>query len=404
MSTQLDRLRAALAGRYAVEREIGAGGMATVYLAQDLRHDRQVAVKVLRPDLAAAMGADRFLREIKIAAQLHHPHILPLYDSGEADDFLYYVMPYIEGESLREKLAREGELPIAEAVKILREVADALASAHKHGVVHRDVKPDNIMLSENHALVTDFGVAKAASEATGRQALTTVGVAIGTPAYMAPEQAAAEPHIDHRADIYSLGALAYELLTGRPPFTGASQQMVLAAHVTQTPEPVTNHRAAVPAELAQVVMRCLEKKPADRFQSAAELLPHFETAPTPSGGVEPTAAVPAAGSGQKKSSTPWLVGIGAAAALAIAAIALMRGGDGDAASPAAGADAGKSIAVLAFDDMSPQGDQEYFSDGIAEEILNALTKIPNLKVAARTSSFAFKGTTAKAKRLASNSA
>ena len=399
MSTQLDRLKAALAGQYAVEREIGAGGMATVYLAQDLKHDRQVAVKVLRPDLAAAMGADRFLREIKIAAQLHHPHILPLYDSGEADDFLYYVMPYIEGESLREKLAREGELPIAEAVKILREVADALASAHKHGVVHRDIKPDNIMLSENHALVTDFGVAKAVSEATGRQALTTAGVAIGTPAYMAPEQAAAEPHIDHRADIYSLGALAYELLTGRPPFTGASQQMVLAAHVTQAPEPVTNHRPAVPAALARVVMRCLEKKPADRFQSAAELLPHFETVPTPSGGVEPTAAVPAASPSQKKSSTPWLVGIGAAAALVIAAIALMRGGGGDGASPAAGADVGKSIAVLAFDDMSPQGDQEYFSDGIAEEILNALTKIPNLKVAARTSSFAFKGTNANAQAI-----
>lgn len=399
MSTQLDRLRAALAGRYAVEREIGAGGMATVYLAQDLKHDRQVAVKVLRPDLAAAMGADRFLREIKIAAQLHHPHILPLYDSGEADDFLYYVMPYIEGQSLREKLAKEGELPIAEAVKILREVADALASAHKHGVVHRDIKPDNIMLSENHALVTDFGVAKAVSEATGREALTTAGVAIGTPAYMAPEQAAAEPHIDHRADIYSLGALAYELLTGRPPFTGASQQVVLAAHVTQAPEPVTNHRPAVPAELAQVVMRCLEKKPADRWQSAAELLPHFETLPTPSGGLEPTAAVAAASSSQRKSFTPWLVGIGAAAALVIAAIALTRGGEGDAASPAAGANAGKSIAVLAFDDMSPEGDQEYFSDGIAEEILNALTKIPNLKVAARTSSFAFKGTTANAQAI-----
>ncbi|MCH7682787.1 MAG: protein kinase [Gemmatimonadetes bacterium] len=399
MSTQLDRLRAALADRYAVEREIGAGGMATVYLAQDLKHDRQVAVKVLRPDLAAAMGADRFLREIKIAAQLHHPHILPLYDSGEADDFLYYVMPYIEGESLREKLTREGELPIAEAVKILREVADALVSAHKHGVVHRDIKPDNIMLSENHALVTDFGVAKAVSEATGGQALTTAGVAIGTPAYMAPEQAAAEPHIDHRADIYSLGVLAYELLTGRPPFTGATQQMVLAAHVSQAPEPVTNHRPAVPAELAQVVMRCLEKKPADRWQSAAELLPHFETVPTPSGGVEPTAAVPAASSSQKRWSTPWLVGIGAAAALVIAAIGLMRGGEGNAASPAVGADVGKSIAVLAFADMSPQGDQEYFSDGIAEEILNALTKIPNLKVAARTSSFAFKGTTTNAQAI-----
>ncbi len=391
-----DRLKTALADRYSIEEEVGAGGMATVYLAEDLKHHRKVAVKVLRPELAAALGPERFLREIEIAAQLQHPHILPLHDSGEADGFLYYVMPYIEDQSLREKLAREGELPIVEAVKILRDVVDALASAHKHGVVHRDIKPANIMLSENHAMVTDFGVAKAVSEATGRQALTTAGVAIGTPAYMAPGQAAAEPHIDHRADIYSLGALAYELLTGRPPFTGATQQMVLAAHVTQAPEPVTNHRAAVPAELAQVVMRCLEKKPADRFQSAAELLPHFETVPTPSGGVAPTAAVPAASASQKKSFTPWLVGIGAAAALVMAAIALMRGAGGGAASPAAGADVGKSIAVLAFADMSPQGDQEYFSDGIAEEILNTLTKIPDLKVAARTSSFAFKGTTTNA--------
>ena len=228
MSDTFERLKAALANRYAIEHELGAGGMATVYLAEDLKHERKVAVKVLRPDLAAVLGVERFLREVRIEANLSHPHILPLYDSGEADGFLYYVMPYVDGESLRDKLSREGELPIAEAVRILREVADALSHAHEQGVVHRDIKPDNVMLSGRHAMVTDFGVAKAVSQATGREQLTTAGVAIGTAAYMAPEQAAADPNVDHRADIYAFGVLAYEMLTGRPPFTGTSPQMVLS--------------------------------------------------------------------------------------------------------------------------------------------------------------------------------
>ena len=288
MADLLDRLKTALADRYAIEEEIGAGGMATVYLAEDLKHHRKVAVKVLRPELAATLGPERFLREIEVAANLTHPHILPLFDSGDADGFLYYVMPYIEGESLRAKLAREGELPIAEAVKILREVVDALASAHKHGVVHRDIKPDNVLLSEKHAMVTDFGIAKAVSEATGREKLTTAGVALGTPAYMAPEQASASPHIDHRADIYAVVALAYELLTGRPPFTGTTPQMVLAAHVTETAEPVTKHRQAVPPVLAHFVMKCLEKKPSDRWQTAEELLAQLDAVATPSGGLTPT--------------------------------------------------------------------------------------------------------------------
>jgi serine/threonine protein kinase len=239
MPDLLDRLKQALAERYHVDREIGRGGMATVYLARDLRHDREVAVKVLRPDLAASLGAERFHREIKVAAQLQHPHILTLIDSGEADGFLYYVMPYVEGQSLRDKLAKEGELPIVEAVRILRDVVDALTEAHAHGVVHRDIKPENVLLRGRHALVTDFGVAKAVSEATGRQQLTTAGVALGTPAYMAPEQAAADPHTDHRADIYAVGAVAYELLAGRPPFIGTTPQMVLSAHVTEPVEPVT---------------------------------------------------------------------------------------------------------------------------------------------------------------------
>ena len=331
MPVLLDRLKAALADRYAIQEEIGAGGMATVYLAEDLKHERQVAVKVLRPDLAAALGPERFLREIKIAAQLHHPHILPLYDSAEADGFLYYVMPYEEGQSLREKLAKEGELPVTEAVRLLRDVVDALAHAHKHGVVHRDIKPDNVLLSDRHALVTDFGVAKAVSEATGREKLTTAGVALGTPAYMAPEQAVADPNTDHRADIYAVGALAYELLTGRPPFTGTTPQMILSAHVTEAPEPVTKHRTAVPPELASLVMKCLEKKPADRWQSAEELLPQLEALATPSGGITPTGMQPVDAVPRPTKAKRSLVG-GAVAAVGLvgvgfAAMMVLRGGE-----------------------------------------------------------------------------
>ena len=251
-----------------------------------------MALKVLRPDLAATLGTERFLREIEIAANLTHPHILPLHDSGEADGFLFYVLPYVEGESLRDRLVREGELPVSEAVRILRDVVDALAHAHDHGVVHRDIKPDNVMLSGRHAMATDFGVAKAVSQATGRHQLTTMGVALGTPAYMAPEQAEASENIDHRADIYAVGALAYELLAGQPPFSGKNPQAILVAHLTQAPEPVTEHRAAVPTSLSQWVMRCLEKKPADRWQSAEEMLRHLEALATPSGGLTPTSMTP----------------------------------------------------------------------------------------------------------------
>jgi serine/threonine-protein kinase len=209
-------LQAALAGRYTIDRELGRGGMATVYLAHDLKHDRAVAIKVLRPELAASVGAERFVREIQIAAHLQHPHILPLHDSGQVDGFPYYVMPYVEGESLRDKLRREGALSIDEAVRLLGEILDALGYAHAHGIVHRDIKPENVMLSGRHALVTDFGVAKAFSDAKGEPTLTTMGVALGTPAYMAPEQAVAAPHVDHRADIYAVGAVAYEMLAGQP--------------------------------------------------------------------------------------------------------------------------------------------------------------------------------------------
>ncbi len=284
----------ALRDRYILERELGSGGMATVYLAEDLKHRRQVAVKVLRPELAATLGSDRFLQEIATAARFQHPHILPLLDSGDASGFLYYVMPYVEGESLRGRLARQGELPVHDAVKILLEVCDALAYAHARGVVHRDIKPDNVLLSGRHALVADFGVAKALSEATGRQQLTTAGVALGTPAYMAPEQAAGEPNIDQRVDIYALGVLGYELVSGRTPFTGRTSQEVLAAHVIQAPEPLCARRPACPPGLESVIMKCLAKRPADRWQTADELLAQLEPLATPSGGTTPTATRPIA--------------------------------------------------------------------------------------------------------------
>ncbi len=305
MPDLLARIAAALADRYTLERQIGTGGMAMVFLAEDLRHQRKVAVKVLRPELAATLGGDRFFREIQIAAQLQHPHILPLLDSGEADGFLYYVMPYVEGESLRERLARGGELPVQEAVRLLIEVVDALAYAHARGVVHRDIKPDNVLLSGRHALLSDFGVAKAVSEATGRQQLTTAGVALGTPAYMAPEQASADPHVDHRADLYAVGVLGYELLAGRPPFTGSSAQEVLAAHVTQAPTPLGTLRPTVSPALAAVIMRCLEKRPADRWQSADQLLAQLEPLATPSGG-HTAAGIPAVPRGKPTMPVRWL--------------------------------------------------------------------------------------------------
>ena len=266
--------------------------MATVYLAEDLKHHRKVAVKVLRPELAASIGPERFAREIEVAARLQHPHILGLLDSGSADGFFYYVMPYVDGETLRDRLVHTGELPVPEAVRLLGEIAEALAVAHRAGVVHRDIKPENILLSGRHAMVMDFGIAKAVTEATGRQQLTTAGVALGTPAYMAPEQAAAEPALDHRLDIYALGVLGYELLTGQPPFTGGTAQQILAAQVTRVPEPITARRPSLPPALGAVIMKCLEKRPADRYQSADDLIAVLETLVTTSGGTTPTGTPP----------------------------------------------------------------------------------------------------------------
>jgi serine/threonine-protein kinase len=262
-----DRLSSALADRYRIERELGAGGMATVYLAHDLRHERRVAIKVLKPELAAVLGAERFVVEIKTTASLQHPHILPLFDSGEADGFLYYVMPYIEGVTIRERLNRETQLGVDEAVRIAREIADALDYAHRRGVIHRDIKPENVLLHDGRAMVMDFGIALAVSAAAGGR-MTETGLSLGTPHYMSPEQATAEKDITPKSDVYSLGAVLYEMLTGNPPHMGASAQQIIMKIITEPAEPVTKYRKSVPPHVAAVIAQALEKLPADRFESA----------------------------------------------------------------------------------------------------------------------------------------
>ena len=273
----LARLQSAFAERYAIEREIGRGGMATVYLAQDLKHHRAVAIKVLKPEIAAALGPERFLREIEIAAGLTHPHILALHDSGEADGFLYYVMPYIEGESLRERLSREKQLALEDAVRLTHEIASALDHAHRHNVVHRDVKPENILLQEGHAMVADFGIARAISAAGGDK-LTATGITVGTPVYMSPEQAAGERQLDGRSDQYSLGCVLYEMLAGQPPFTGPTVESVLHQHLTADPAPVTQLRRTVPESVVRTLSRALAKAPADRYATVAQFAEELDAA------------------------------------------------------------------------------------------------------------------------------
>ncbi len=294
MTDHPPRLQAALADRYTIERELGRGGMATVYLAHDLKHRRRVALKVLRPELTQALGPDRFLREIEIAAQFVHPHILPVFDSGEADGFLYYVMPYVAGESLRSRLTREVQLPVDDAVEIASEVAKALAYAHSKGIVHRDIKPENILLEEGHAIVADFGIARAISAAATVTDNRTTGpnVALGTPLYMSPEQAAGHTRLDGRADIYSLGCVVYEMLAGQPPFGGLTAQSVAAQHAQDSPPPLRATRPEVPPDVEQAVIKALHKLPADRFASATEFAAALPRYRTPSGPTETTATVP----------------------------------------------------------------------------------------------------------------
>jgi len=357
--------------------------MATVYLARDLKHNRQVALKVLRPELAAAMGGDRFPREIEIVAQLSHPHILPLHDSGELGGFLFYVMPFVEGESLREKLKREGRLPVHEAVRILREVADALAYAHEHGVVHRDIKPDNVMLSGRHAIVTDFGVAKAVSAAGGEK-LTTVGLALGTPAYMSPEQAMGETDLDHRSDIYALGAMGYEMLTGEPPFDRRTAQAILSAHVMDVAEDVTAKRANLPPALGQLIMRCLEKEKADRWQTAEAMLPLLEVAGTPSGGMTPTDTRPITATLPKQRTRRMVLGSIAAAVVTLAGLGgwLLLGGGGGGTI--------ERIAVLPIQDLS--GSDEAFVDAMHDQLISTVAQANVVGVVPRSAVMPYRGT------------
>src|SRR3989442_13192720 len=270
-----EALSAALGDRYTIDRELGRGGMATVYVAEDLRHSRPVAIKVLRPDVAAAVGAERFLREIAIAARLTHPHVLPLIDSGQAAGSLYYVMPYVRGETLRQRLVRETQLPLKDALRIAREVGAGLDYAHREGFVHRDVKPENVLLVDGHAVIADFGIARAIFQAGGEH-VTEVGLAIGTPEYMSPEQAAGDRELDGRCDVYAFACVIYEMLAGAPPFSGASARAIVAKHLSEPPQPLRARRPDAPAAVEQALARALAKDPADRFASVAEFTTALE--------------------------------------------------------------------------------------------------------------------------------
>ncbi len=306
MSDAINSVRS-LAARYTIERELGSGGMATVFLARDIKHKRQVAVKILKPELTVSLGAERFLREIETTANLRHPHIVPLYDSGEVRGALYYVMPFVEGESLRERLKREGQLPLDDAIRIAREVAGALSYAHARGIVHRDIKPENILLESGHAVVTDFGIARAVREA-GTESLTGAGISLGTPAYMSPEQAAGEREVDGRSDLYSLGCVLYEMLSGQPPFTGPTAPSIIKQHMVTEARPISNLRPAVPAPVSAALERALAKNPGDRFSVVSQFgdalgqpestpisAAALPTAPPPTVN-PPTASAPTAGS------------------------------------------------------------------------------------------------------------
>jgi eukaryotic-like serine/threonine-protein kinase len=386
---KLERLRAALASRYRIVREVGQGGMATVYLADDLKHDRRVAVKVLRPELAAALGPERFLREIQIAAVLAHPHILPLHDSGEADGFVYYVMPYVEGETLRDRLVRQHQLPIGEAVRIVREVADGLGYAHSLGIVHRDIKPENILFMGGHAVVADFGVATALGMAGGAR-LTATGWSVGTPMYMSPEQATGQGDVDGRSDTYSLGCVLYEMLTGEPPFGGSSPRAVLARKLSEPVPRLSSIRETVSPALEEAIRRALARIPADRFDTAAE----FASAAAKGEGPDTAAAPSAGGAGQPGArdaasarprwAVPLLVGVLAVAVFG--AVRLLRVGDSGGATPRP-----TTIAVLPFENLGA-ADDEFFAAGMTDEVTSRLGAVSGLDVVSRRAAQRYAGT------------
>jgi serine/threonine protein kinase/tetratricopeptide (TPR) repeat protein len=346
LSLPIDRVRNALSSAYTVDRELGKGGMSTVYLAQDLKHDRVVALKVLHAELSSTLGPDRFLREIKLAARLNHPHILPLFDSGASDGILFYVMPYVEGESLRERLDRTQQIPVEEAIHHGCSIASALDYAHRQGIIHRDIKPENVMIYENEAMVMDFGIAKAVSAASG-ETLTQTGMMVGTPAYVSPEQASGE-ELDTRTDQYSLACVLYEMLSGERPFKGPTTQSVLAKRFTDSAKPLRTLRAAVPEAVENVIKKAMSIDREERFPTSGQFGRALASGNLTTPADAPTMPLPTVS-------------------------------------------AAKSVAVLPFANMSADAENEYFTDGMAEEIINALTKIQALRVAARTSSFAFKG-------------
>jgi serine/threonine-protein kinase len=360
----------ATADRYRIEREIGRGGMATVYLAEDLRHHRPVALKVLRPDLAATLGAERFLLEIETTAGLRHPHLLPLYDSGAADGVLYYVMPYVEGESLRDRLLREPQLPLEEALELTREIADALSYAHGRGVIHRDIKPENILLERGHAVVADFGIARAVRSARGTDHITAPGMAVGTVAYMSPEQAAGDAGVDGRSDVYALGCLLYEMLAGQPPFTGPSAESVARQHLAAAPPPVRQFRPAIPASVEAALARALAKAPADRFPTPGAFAAALD-APAP---MAPVAV-------ERPSANrllPLLVGIGAAAAVGALLWSRGRGGSAGAGPlPVTLRQVTFSQAVEEYPALSPDGRQLVFSRDVAGRRQLFLRQLPD---------------------------
>jgi serine/threonine-protein kinase len=366
----IDLLSATLADRYRIERELGSGGMATVYLAHDFKHHRKVAVKVLRPELGAVLGAERFLSEIRVTANLQHPNLLPLFDSGETGGLLYYVMPYIEGETLRARLDRETQLPVDDTIRIATLIAGALDHAHARGVIHRDLKPENILLQAGQPIVADFGIALAVAEAGGGR-ITETGLSLGTPHYMSPEQATSDRVIDARSDQYALGAVTYEMLTGEPPHTGATSQAIIARLMTDKPRTIRSTRGSVPVSVDRAVARALEKTAADRFPSCGAFAKALIAAP--------------------RSRTPVWLGIVVVAAGVIAAVAWLSSGRSQPATDVAPTSRARSIAVLPLVNVGGDSTQEYFADGMADELANALGKVPGLKVAARTSSYAFKG-------------
>ena len=381
------RLRSALADRYLIDRELGRGGMATVYLARDLRHRRPVAVKVLHPELAYVVGADRFLREIEVAANLNHPHILPLFDSGEVDGLLYYVMPYVAGESLRNKLRREIHLPVGEALTIAREVADALNHAHGQGIIHRDIKPENILLSGGHALVADFGIARAVEQAGGA-GLTETGLAVGTAAYMSPEQASGERQLDGRSDIYSLGSVLYEMLAGEPPYTGPSAQAIVAKRISDPVPSVRRVRAAVPEGLEQAVTRALAPVAADRFASADDFVRALAALGANAESI--AAASPVANRTTTVRPTRRARTLGLAAALALA---LAAGGVLWQRSHVGGGPSGPTrLAVLPFENLGDSADA-YFADGITDAVRGKLAALRGVQVTTSSSSSLYKQTT-----------